>query len=248
MSNKNFTLTSNKHGLMHKANPITKQFIEYAKSCHGTVLDLGSAYGVATIPILLESSDVHVIACDISQQHLDDLLAEIKRIELEKGIKLCSRLTLINKKFPYLDLEENSVDAVLASHLLPFLTGNEIEQGIFSIAKFLKPGGKFYMSSYSIYNKLMRFYIPTYEDRKQSGEHWPGELEDASLYWDKDNPLSAILPHKLNHLEPCLIEKLLLKNNFQISYLDFLTLTEELPEDMKLDGRETMGLIASQSK
>ncbi len=242
----NFKMTNNSHGVMHKMNSISKAFVEYAKTCHGTVLDIGSAYGIATVPILKESPDVKLIACDISGKHLDELFKQIKEIDDKNDSNLSSRLTLLESKFPDFDLEENSLDAVLASHVLPFLTGKEIEVGLAKLAKFIKPGGLLYVTSYSIYNKVMENYIPHYEKRKEQGDRWPGELEDASLYWNKLNPLTAILPKKLNHLEPCLVEQILIENNFSIKYLDFLSLTDEIPYDMKLNGKEAMGLIATQ--
>jgi SAM-dependent methyltransferase len=246
--NNNFKVTNNTHGVMHKMNPISKSFVEYAKTCHGTVLDIGSAYGIATIPILQNSTDVKVIACDISRKHLDELSNQARELDEKNGTNLLSRLTCLESKFPYFNLEENSLDAVLASHIFPFLTGKEIEEGFAKLAKFLKPNGILYVTSYSIYNKVMKEYIDTYKSRKEKGDKWPGELEDASQHWDKDNPLTAILPKKLNHLEPCLVESILKENNFKIQYLDFISLTDEIPDDMKLDGREAMGLIASQKK
>lgn len=247
-NNHNFTVTNNGHGIMHKMNPISKAFVEYAIACNGTVLDIGSAYGVATIPILKSSTSTKVIACDISRKHLDELSKQVSELDDKDRKNISSRLILIESKFPDFELEENSLDAVLASHVLPFLSGNEIEHGIAKLTKFLKPNGLLYITSYSIYNRVMKNYIPIYEQRKKQGDKWPGELEDASLYWDKDNPLTAILPKKLNHLEPCLVESVLKVNNFQIKYLDFLSLTDETPDEIKLDGREAMGVIASQKK
>lgn len=247
-SQNDFKTTNNSHGVMHKMNPISKAFVEHSISCNGTVLDIGSAFGIATIPILKESSHTHVIACDISKNHLEELSGQVKEIDNQNGTNLSSRLTLLNTRFPDFELRENSLDAVLASHVLPFLSGKEIELGFAKIAKSLKSGGVLYITSYSIYNKVMYKYIADYEKRKEKGDPWPGELEDASDFWDKSNPLTAILPKKLNHLEPCLLESILKKNNYQIKYLDFLSLTDEIPEDMKLDGREAMGLIATQNK
>ena len=248
MFSANFTVTSNNYGVMHKVNPISNEFIEYAKKCKGTVLDIGSAYGVATIPILQESDLTSVIACDISKKHLEELEVKVNKIEKESKKKLRSRLTLLHQRFPDIELKPNSLDAILASHVLPFLSGREIENGIKKLANALKPDGMLFISSYTIYNKVMKDYIPTYEKRKSCGESWPGEIEDASTVWEKSNPLTAVLPHKLNHLEPSLIEKLLKENNFSINYLDFISLSDEIPNEMRLDGRETMGAIVTKRK
>jgi len=241
----NFTMTNNNYGVMHRLNPISTAFVEYAIKSEGTVLDIGSAYGVATIPILQQSDNARVIACDISKKHLDIISEQISEIEKTSKKEISKRLTTLNQKFPDIELKENSLDAVLASHVLPFLSGKEIEIGIKKIANSLKPGGKLFISSYTIYNKLMKNYIPTYEQRKKEGESWPGEIEDASSVWDKSNPLTAILPKKLNHLEPSLIGKLLKDNGLKIDYLDFMLLSQEIPQEIKFDGRETMGAIVT---
>lgn len=242
-----FKITSNRHGVMHGMNLISRAFVEFSGNCYGTVLDIGCAYGVATIPALRSNPYIRVIACDVSQKHLEVLAQDVKSIEDSDEVILTDRLTLINERFPDFELPENSVDAVLISHVLPFLSGKEIEIGIGKIAKFLKPNGVLYVSSYSIYNKVMQKYIIEYEKRKAAGDPWPGEVEDASEYWDNSNPLTAMLPKKLNHLEPCIIEPFLEANRFNIQYMGFLGVEKEIPDEMKHDGRECMGLIASKA-
>jgi ubiquinone/menaquinone biosynthesis C-methylase UbiE len=160
------------------------------------------------------------------------------------NVYLLKKLQLVQGRFPHINLSNASLDAVLASHVLPFLTGSEIEAGIKTIYEALKPGGKFFALSYTIYNKLMKNYIPLYEQRKANADPWPGELADASEYWDKNNALASILPKQLNHLEPALIAPLLENQGFKIEFLDFMALNNEIPDEVKLDGKEVIGLIA----
>lgn len=235
MRNQDFQSTQNNHGVMHKnINPISQAFIDYSINCSGAVLYIGSAYGVAAIPILENSQNIHVIACDISKEHLNQLISHAHEIELRTGHDLSHRITLIHKKFPDFELE-----------ILPFLTGKEIELGIQKIHQYLKSGGKFFALSYTIYNKVMKNYIPIYEERKNKGESWPGEVADASLFLDNNNPLTNILPKKLNHLEPYLLESILKKYDFFIEFLDFISLTDEIPDEIRLNGKEVVGLIAT---
>ena len=50
-------------------------FIRYSGECDGEVLELGCAYGVATITALEAGAKVR--ACDIDQRHLDILLSRV---------------------------------------------------------------------------------------------------------------------------------------------------------------------------
>jgi hypothetical protein len=50
-----FTLTKNQHGVEHPLNPIALQFVESCKKHKGNVLDIGAAFGVASIPALKKS-------------------------------------------------------------------------------------------------------------------------------------------------------------------------------------------------
>jgi 2-polyprenyl-3-methyl-5-hydroxy-6-metoxy-1,4-benzoquinol methylase len=75
-----FIETYNQHGVVHNLNPISAAFVEFSKTCDGTVLDIGSAMGIATLPVL-EHSKASVIACDISQDHLNAPVEKVKIIE-----------------------------------------------------------------------------------------------------------------------------------------------------------------------
>lgn len=240
----NCHITQNNHGVMHGVTSILKSFIDYSNICKGVVLDIGAAYGIAVIPVLTSNTNVQVIACDISATHLNDLSAKVKEIEGRDKIELSHRLSLINARFPEFELEENSLDAVLASHVLAFLSGKEIERGVKQLFTYLKPGGKLFVLSYTIYNNLMRDYISIYEKRKQLGDKWPGEIDDASVFWDKNNPLSKVLPIKLNHLEPLLVRPILEQAGFVIEFLDFVPTENNVLDALKYKGNEAMGFIA----
>lgn len=155
-----FSITTNNFGVEHKnINRISKKFIDDSLdlSAHSKVLDIGSAYGVAVLPIISGNPNVTIIACDICPGHLNHIKNYVKNLENEKN-NLLSRLILLEARFPEFDLEESSLNSVLASHILPFLSGDEFEVGLMKLSKFLKRDGKLYITSYSIYNNLMKDY------------------------------------------------------------------------------------------
>jgi hypothetical protein len=90
-------------------------------------------------------------------------------------------------------------------------------------------------------------YIQQYEARKQSGEEWPGYLEDATPFWDKTNPLTAKLPHKLNHLDTDILDRVLKRHGFEVEYIQFMDIRNYIPEDVHLNGKETVGAVSKKS-
>src|ERR1700722_18147041 len=83
------------------------------------VMDVGAAYGVATLQALAHGSTV--IANDIDERHLQ-LLAQ-RSPEAHRG-----RLTLIRAPFPDFDVAPNSLRAVLICRVMHFLDGQTIER------------------------------------------------------------------------------------------------------------------------
>src|SRR5205807_1400524 len=88
-------------------NEVSQQFIRYATECEQPVLDIGAAYGVATIPALAVGATVH--ANDLSPDHL----AELRR---RTPPHLQERLTTLPGRFPHdLQFPDESLGAVHAS-------------------------------------------------------------------------------------------------------------------------------------
>lgn len=240
-SNNLFINTNNQFGVMHNLNPIAKAFVECAKDANYPVMDIGAAYGVATLPVL--ASGKQIVACDIDPKHLQVIQQEALKL-LGSETDVAALLQVIHGKFPHIVMPTAQFDAILMSHVLPFLTGSEIEAGIHKAYEALRPGGKLFILSYTIYNKLMKNYINRYQQRKLAGDKWPGFLEDASTVWDSTNPLSAILPKQLNHCDPDLLEPVLINAGFTIDFIDYLNIKNFIPETVHYDGRETVGIIA----
>jgi SAM-dependent methyltransferase len=137
--------TKNSRGFMHPLSKISKAFIDFSKS-HSPVIDMGCAYGNVTIAALNIGAKC-VIACDMEMEHL-------KILEQEAGLNNADRLQLKQGIFPKeFDFAENSIGAIYASHILPFLSGDEVEQGFKKFYHWLKPEGKLFIVCYTVFIK-----------------------------------------------------------------------------------------------
>ena len=234
--NEGLEKTLNGYGYMHLESELTKKFIEYSKTYPGNFLDLGCAYGVATIPCLKNNTQVY--ACDIDERHLDILEQRVPE-------ELRSSLHKINKRFPNeTSFEEGFFDGILVSHLLSFLTPIEIEIGMGCIHRWLKDEGRLFVINYTPYHKTLKNFIPIYEKKKQNGELWPGYVEGKDKYTDSIY-LKKNLPDNFVLLDVDTLAHVASKTGFYIEECNYFgSSTNHVPTPFKLDGREWVGLIA----
>jgi SAM-dependent methyltransferase len=229
--------TRNGFGYMHKASEITKKFIDLSKTANQTLLDIGCAYGVATIPCLMNGAQV--FGCDIDNNHLEIMK---KRVP-EAFIK---NLETVNKKFPYqTDFLPNTFDGILISHVLSFLSPQEIFDGIMKVFNWLKSDGKLFILNYTPFHKSLKNFIPIYEEKKRNGDKWPGLIMDKDCYGDSIY-LKENLPDNLILFDTDMLLNLFSTSKFLINDCYYLgSSTEFVPEPFRLDGREWVGLIAT---
>jgi SAM-dependent methyltransferase len=239
----NHEKTSNSHGYMHPLSSIAKRFVEFAKITNGPVIDMGCAYGLASIAAL-EAGAQKVIACDLSPVHLSTLETRIHDPKLKAKLKLQAG------SFPDdFNFTVNSIDAVLLAHILPYLTGPRIEHGLQKLHQWLKPGGKLFILSYSIYIKelINDKFITEYNRRLASGMSWPGYFENFNAFSDlpdEDSDYSAF-PAELHFLDKPVLVAALQKFGFEIEYAEYLDGKDNgAMADTWHDGREYVGIIA----
>jgi SAM-dependent methyltransferase len=214
-------------------NEVSQAFIDYAAGTGGRVLDVGAAFGVASIPAVERGASV--IANDIEPRHLT-VLWERTPPELRR------RLTLLPGRFPQeLAFERESLDAVHASNVLNFLRGDEIEIGLRQVWRWLKPGGKVFSNSGTPYAGNIRNFIPIYEARKRQGLRWPGEEEYIQRF--SSHPTVAELPGFLHLLDADVLRQAFESAGFAVVAAE-MYLRKDLPDYLCCDGRENLGLIA----
>lgn len=231
--------TINGFGYMHQPSEITNKFIKHAEELKGTLLDIGCAYGVATIPSLVQGANVY--ACDVDMRHLEILKKRTPK-------QYHAMLRLIHGRFPcQIDFTPDSFDAILISHVLSFLSPQEIEEGIRKIFDWLKIGGKIFIINYTPYHKSLRDFIPIYEKGKQDGDKWPGLIKNKDEYGDSVY-LKNNLPDQLMLFDMDILKNLIQNYSFSINECYYLgSKTEFVPEPFRMDGREWVGLIATKN-
>jgi SAM-dependent methyltransferase len=191
--------TLNGRGFMLKSlDPYSSAFVDYAGSTDAPVLDMGCAYGVATLAALAKGASV--CACDMDAGHLailEDCVPGEQR----------PRLTTQIGMLPDVDFQAHSFGAILASRVLHFLTGDDVERAMKKMAAWLKPGGQMFLIADTPYMRTWSASVPAYEKRKREGHKWPGFLPDFSKYVpDGTDPTSH--PEFLNPMDPDILARL----------------------------------------
>jgi SAM-dependent methyltransferase len=232
-SENGFILTMNHYVYMlEKPDQYSQAFIDYAISIRGRALDIGAAYGVSTIPAL--RGGAYVIANDLDERHLT-ILKE------RASSSFLNNLILMPGKFSRdISIRNNSLDAVLASGVLHYLEGDELEDAFVKIFKILKPGGKFFFFPSTPYIKLFRKFLPIYKTRKLRGLKWPGLIKDVWIYAPERQ---GNLPKTINLLDMETLLNLLNQTGFEIEKSSYVEMIG-YPPDIHSDGREYIGTIA----
>lgn len=227
--------TKNKMGIMTvELSPPAKAFVEYAKSVSKPMLDIGCAYGAATIPAILNGASL--IANDLEKEHLDILE---KSLPDGHGHKLSTT----SKSFTEdLDFEEGSLSAIHISMVLHFLKGDVVQEGFNKFFKWLEPGGKLFVVNQSPYLGLYEWKSLSahYEKRLKSGEKWPGEIsvrDFAKEGW------GAQLPEFAHFFDPEITRRIAQEAGFAIEELDYF-IYDNVPEEYKESGKGWVGLVA----
>lgn len=224
--------TQNRHGYTFPLSKYTNAFIDHAKQHRGTLLDIGAAYGVTSIPALLAGANV--IANDISEEQL-----EMLRQDTPENVR--ANLTLLAGRFPDFDLPPNSLDGILASHVLHFLDPKTFRLATAKLYLWLKPGAKIFVQCFTPYHKFMEKMIPEYHQKIANKESFPGYIERSGEYV----LVQDLLPQKVNLMDPTVLAREFIAAGFQIESVEFLACPPNINADFfPLDGREWVGLVA----
>ncbi len=232
---KDMVPTLNGTGFMFEVRDgYAEEWISFAGRTPDPVLEIGCAYGVATIPAL--EAGARVVACDMEAGHLQ-ILADRVTASLREN------LTCVVGKLPEVDFAPERFGAILCSRVLHFLTGEQIDAAIAKMATWLKPGGRLYLVADTPYG-IWRNFIPTFEDNKRKGVRWPGMMVGLHHYLPTPGLRKHIdKPAFMNLLDAELLARICADAGLQVKRATFIDRC-----DFKglgaLDGRENAGALA----
>ncbi len=210
----------------------SKAFINYAFKQKLPSLEIGAAFGTVTIAALKKGAKI--IANDLDIRHLEILSQNVP-------LSLNQNLCLLPGRFPYdLNLPSKSLASVFSSRVFHFLTPQEIADGLKQINRMLIPGGKLFVITETPYLKDYQKFIPVFECRKKEGKKWPGVIENVALYAPTrmDN-----IPSLLHFFDDVTLSETLSRFGFKIERASMFE-RPDYPPDLRLDGRESVGIIA----
>jgi SAM-dependent methyltransferase len=214
-------------------NELSERFVAFAATAQRPVLDIGAAYGVATLPSLAAGATVY--ANDADPAHLAALEAATPPAHLP-------RLHLLPGRFPQdLDLPPASLDAVHASNVLHFLPGDELTAGLALIRRWLAPGGRLFIQAGTPYQQPFQAFIPIYEERVRTGVPWPGWIEDTRAI--STHKKLGQIPRSLHLLDEQVLTRLITTAGLAVE-CSWTYCRRDLPRSMHLNGREGVGCIA----
>lgn len=235
-----FEVTHNVRGFMHQLNEIGAEFINFASHAPGKIVDMGAAFGVATIPVLKQC--IEVTACDVEQDHISELML---RVPAECMSYLHTQVGSFPEDY---DFESKSIGAILFSHILHFLTPEKMEEALEKLSVWMRPGGKIFIASYTPYIAPMKDFIPNYEERALSGVRWPYWVtNNIRDYFTGAKEVADCLPATMNYLDLPPLTQALQAKGFVIERAEYLDPDRNMiPKGVRLDGREWCGVIARQ--
>ena len=222
--------TLNKTGWMTEGlDDYSEDFARYAGTADGPVLDIGCAYGVATLKAL--ENGATVVASDIEPRHLEILE---RRVPAEFKNRLATRTAVL----PDCDFEPGRFAAILASRVLHFLNGAQIELTVRRMADWLKPGGRLYLVADTPYTGPWYVHADAYEQKKAAGDPWPGYVDDyVGLLPEGTDPEGH--PDFINPLDPDILARVCTEAGLTIISAEFLA-----GSTPRAKGNEHAGAIA----
>lgn len=205
--------TMNNMGWMTESlDTYSQAFVEYAGTIAGECLDIGCAYGVATLPALARGA--RVLGCDIEPRHLDVLA---KRIPDSDRARFRSQPGAM----PAVDFPAGSFGAILCARALHFLRGADIELTVRKMYEWSIPGGRIFLIADSPYVGPWWKHAPEYERKKQEGSLWPGLVEDYAALLPAGTD-SSKHPTFIHPLDPDILRRVVEKAGFEVMEASFL--------------------------
>lgn len=246
-----FTKTHNPFGgfTTTPCDPVSQKFIEHAALAAqngGKVLEIGAAFGAATLAAIAKGATV--FCNDIDPENLAVVRKRFLETSEDQNESITgdsNKLVLIPGELPneLIGLPEKFFDAILICRVLHFFTGAKIEESLALMSKLLAPGGKIYIVCETPYLKNWQRFIPEFNKRVERSVEWPGEITNPADY--ESSGRAASLPTFVHWITKEVLERSLLRAGFALEHSAYIDRSGQFPEDMLLPehGKESVGAI-----
>ncbi|XP_055337108.1 uncharacterized protein LOC129587395 [Paramacrobiotus metropolitanus] len=215
---------------VNEIDPHGQEFNDFARSgATRPMADLACGFGFSTLALLKEST-IPVIANDLSEEHLAQLLTMVTPEQRR-------RLTVIPGNALELQFEPGSLDGCQALRFLHFLHPAEIRRAFENFGRWIAPGGKLCMTSgtpYLIEAKESGF-LQVYEQRKASGDEWPGYMTADNVCW----PEGISVDHGYL-FDKDVLQREATRAGFRVDRLEYIA-----RDYAYTNGQENIGLLAT---
>jgi len=257
-----FITTLNQYGYMTtQLDPISEHYIRYCAEhdlANHTFLEIGAAYGIATLATLTKIQQACLLSNDLDAHQLNAIKTEVETRHLRTSTTQtltdsstadylqtnthAGYLQLLPGNFQHeLVIAENTLDAILICRVLHFLNGTDLDRALLQLKKWLVPGGKLFVVVETPFMKNWSTFLPVFQQRKDQGDEYPGQIEHPTDY---EAFRTKTCPSFLHFMDKAILSHALSKAGFQIEHIDYIDRKNTFPEDMLLDGRESVGAIA----
>lgn len=228
-----FVVTLNQMGYMvGQLDIYSKKFCELAAGSSDPVLEVGAAYGIATLKAL-KAGAKKVYANDLDKRHLSILKHQCE-------VALRTRLVLLPGAFPEdVKLPDNYFSAILISRVLHFFSGEKILETLNRCYQLLRKNGKIFVICDTVFMRNWHTFIPEYQKRVLNGAQWPGLIEDSEQY---ERARFQDRQKFVNLFDKKVMENVLTASGFIIEEISYIN-QEHYPEDMRGTGKESVGAI-----
>ncbi len=225
--------TLNKTGWMTEAlDAYSEEFAKFAGKIGANgeeSLDIGCAYGVATLEALQHGA--RIVACDIEPKHIEILNQRIPEAAR-------NRYRSKTGAMPGIDFDADSFGTILASRVFHFLDGEQITETLRKMHGWLKPGGRLFIVADTPYTGPWYIHAAAYEQKKAAGDPWPGFCADyVGLLPEDTDPEGH--PGFINPLDPDILERECTAAGFNVIKAAFLSSSTPHAK-----GNEHAGIVA----
>jgi SAM-dependent methyltransferase len=170
-------------------DPLSLKFAIHARAVAAETLDIGCGDGLATAAVIERGG--RVVAVDPEASLLERVCA---RIASERHARLTTQIGSL----PAIDFADGQFAAVHAAHVLQLLNGREIVRSLEKMRRWLRPGGKLFISAIEPGGVRWQSTVDHFESREASGLRWPGYIADVRKFLPDDAQAVPAFIHLLN--------------------------------------------------